>query len=196
MARFPTFPTLYDKVLQIHLSGLKQMGYLDLNTSRNGTLIWGNQHERAASISILSNMKIVAPYIELNYQYEGENICYKVELVSIPSNLGKGKVWYFLCPVTKKRCRILYLIQGYFLHREAFGGCMYSKQTSSKIWRQIEKEIYSFFMIEKLYHELDRKYFKTHYAGKPTKRYLKIIKRVDKTQNHLTMVNEWLLKKS
>ena len=57
---------------------------------------------------------------------------YKVYLTSTPSNLNRGEIWYFICPQTKKRCRKLYSIGGYFLHREAFNGCMYKIQIESK----------------------------------------------------------------
>jgi len=44
-----------------------------------------------------------------------------------PEYPGKGVIWHFLCPATRKRCRKLYLVDTYFLHREAFNGCFYEK---------------------------------------------------------------------
>lgn len=99
---------------------------------------------------------------------------YIVRLVSVPSNLGKGLIWYFLCPQTNKRCRKLYSIGGYFLHREAFSGCMYDCQTKSKYYRKLDRMLGPYFRINRLYEQLHSKHFKTHYAGKPTKRYLRI----------------------
>ncbi|MEH6405997.1 MAG: hypothetical protein V7767_01830 [Leeuwenhoekiella sp.] len=75
--------------------------------------------------------------MELDYNYKKEPRNYKVNLVSIPSNIGNGKIWYFLCPETNKRCRNLYSIGGYFLHRKAFKGAMYESQKQSKKWRAI-----------------------------------------------------------
>jgi hypothetical protein len=128
----------------------------------------------------------------LNYKYNDEPRKYKVLLVSIPSNLGKGKIWYFLCPQTLKRFRKLYSISGYFLHREAFNGYMYSSQTKSKKWRQIEKVYGCYFDSEKHYRELYSKHFKTHYKGKPTKRYLRLMHQINKAE-HFTSYEKEIL---
>jgi len=145
----------------------------------SGTLTWSSNGEKTASISITVSTN-ERPYIELDYKYNDEPRKYKVWLVTIPSNLGKGKVWYFLCPQTHKRCRKLYSIVGYFLHREAFKGCMYDSQTKSKRWRQMDRVYGSYFELDNLYEELYSKHFKTHYNGKPTKRYLKLLKQINK----------------
>ena len=118
-------------------------------------------------------------YVELDYKYNDEPRKFKVKLISMPSNLGKGKIWYFLCPQTKKRCRKLYSISGYFLHREAFSGCMYECQTRSKTWREREKSFGSHFEIDKYYEEIYSKHFQRYYRGKPTKRYSKLMRKID-----------------
>ena len=115
MPKFPTYPTLYDEVLQINISKLKEWNYLNPEQLKSGTLTWSSNGEKTASISITVNTND-RPYIELDYKSNDEPRKYKVSLVSIPSNLGKGKIWYFLCPQTLKRCRKLYSISGYFLH--------------------------------------------------------------------------------
>jgi len=38
----------------------------------------------------------------------------------------------------------------------------------------------SYFELDNLYEELYSKHFKTHYNGKPTKRYLKLLKQINK----------------
>ncbi len=101
----------------------------------------------------------------------------------MPSNLGKGLIWYFLCPQTNRRCRKLYSIGGYFLHREAFNGCMYETQTQSKKYRQLDKTLGAYFEIDNLYEELYKKNFKKTYAGKPTKRYLRIMEQIQKAES-------------
>ncbi len=72
------------------------------------------------TISIQVNTISESPYTELDYKCDSEPIKYIIYLVSVPSNIGVGKVWYFLCPNTGKRCRKLYMINTYFLHRSAF----------------------------------------------------------------------------
>jgi len=178
-----TFPTLYNEALQIDISKLKGWGYLDPEQIKSGTLNWSRNGNPTGSISIQVNTHSEQPYIELDYKYRDEPRNYKVRLVSIPSNLGKGLIWYFLCPQTKKRCRKLYSIGGYFLHREAFKGCMYETQTQSKKYRQLDKILGAYLKSDNLYSELYKKNFKKTYAGKPTKRYLRIMEQIQKAES-------------
>ncbi len=178
-----TFPTLYNEALQIDISKLKGWGYLDPEQIKSGTLNWSRNGNPIGSISIQVNTHSEQPYIELDYKYRDEPRNYKVRLVSIPSNLGKGLIWYFLCPQTKKRCRKLYSIGGYFLHREAFKGCMYETQTQSKKYRQLDKILGAYLKSDNLYSELYKKNFKKTYAGKPTKRYLRIMEQIQKAES-------------
>ena len=174
-----TFPTLYNEALQISISKLKELEYLNSEQVKSGKITWSRNGNRTGCISITVSTKSEQPYIELDYKSNDEPRNYKVRLVSMPSNLGKGVVWYFLCPQTNKRCRKLYLIGGYFLHREAFNGCMYESQTRSKNYRQMDKSFGAFFKTDELYSQLYQKHFKKTYAGKPTKRYQKIKKLIN-----------------
>lgn len=109
----------------------------------------------------------------------------KARLVSLPSYLGKGLIWYFLCPKTSKRCRKLYLIDGYFLHREAFKGCMYESQTQSKSYRRFAKTFEAYFKADDLYSQLNQKCFKQTYAGKPTRKFLEIVLEIERRENQM-----------
>lgn len=184
MPKFPTFPTLFDEVLHIEASKLNKWGYLKPNQNKTGTLIWTWRNSgRQNSIDIIANTESSHPFVELNYKYGGDPRHYKVYLETVPSNLGKGEIWYFRCPKTHKRCRKLYSVNGYFLHREAFKGSMYEKQTHSKKWREIEKVYGAFFDSDKLYSELYSKNFRKFYKGKPTKRYLKLLRKIEKSES-------------
>ena len=178
-----TFPTLYNEALQIHILKLKGWGYLDPEQIKSGTLNWSRNGNPTGSISIQVNTHSEQPYIELDYKYRDEPRNYKVYLTSTPSNLNRGEIWYFLCPQTNKRCRKLFLISGYFLHREAFQGCMYESQTQSKYYRSIDKSLGAYFKTDELYEQLYKKHFKKTYAGKPTKRYLKLMKQIQEAEN-------------
>lgn len=178
-----TFPTLYNEALQIHISKLKGWGYLDPEQIKSGTLNWSRNGNPTGSISIQVNTHSEQPYIELDYKYRDEPRNYKVYLTSTPSNLNKGEIWYFICPQTKRRCRKLYSIGGYFLHREAFNGCMYETQTQSKKYRQLDKTLRAYFKSDNLYSELYKKNFKKTYAGKATKRYLRIMEQIQRAEN-------------
>lgn len=188
-----TFPTLYNEALQISISKLKEWEYLNPEQIKSGTLTWSRNGNQTGSISIKVNTYSEQPYIELDYKYGDEPRNYKVRLVSMPSNLGKGLIWYFLCPQTKKRCRKLYSIGGYFLHREAFNGCMYETQTQSKKYRQLDKTLGAYFKSDNLYSELYKKNFKKTYAGKPTKKYLRIMEQIQKAESIPYHEIEWAM---
>jgi len=178
-----TFPTLYNEALQISISKLKEWEYLNPEQIKSGTITWSRNGSQTGSISIQVNTHSDQPYIELAYKYRDEPRKYKVYLTSTHSNLNKGEIWYFICPQTKKRCRKLYSIGGYFLHREAFNGCMYETQTQSKKYRQLDKTLGAYFEIDNLYSELYKKNFKKTYAGKPTKKYLRIMEQIQKAES-------------
>lgn len=178
-----TFPTLYDDLKTVSVSFLTKHGYLKPNQWQSGTITWSSNGNKTGSISIQVNTHSEQPYIELDYKYRDEPRNYKVYLTSTPSNLNRGEIWYFICPQTKKRCRKLYSIGGYFLHREAFNGCMYETQTQSKKYRQLDKTLGAYFKSDDLYSELYKKNFKKTYAGKPTKKYLRIMEQIQKAES-------------
>lgn len=174
---------LYDDALQLSITRLKGWGYLKPNQIISGTINWSRNGNPTGCISIKVNTCNGQPYIELNYKYRDNPRSYKVYLTSTPSNLNKGEIWYFICPQTHKRCRKLYSIGGYFLHREAFNGCMYESQTHSKRNRGLFKRLNPYFECDDQYSELHKKNFKKTYAGKPTKKYLRIIEQIQKAES-------------
>lgn len=178
MPKHHTFPTLYNEALQLSITKLKEWKYLNPKQIKSGTLTWNRNGNQTGSISMLVNTRSEQPYIVLDYKYKDEPRSYTVKMVSLPSNLGRGSIWYFLCPQTNKRCRKLYSIGGYFLHREAFNCCMYETQTQSKKYRQLDKTLGAYFRTDDLYSQLHQKHFKKTYAGKPTKRYLRIMEKM------------------
>ena len=179
MGRYSTIPDLFNECHTIDINDLSRWGYLKPNQSMNGTIKWSRNGNNTGSIGITVMNYSDVPYMELNYNYQQKPINYRVLLVSVPSNLGKGKVWYFLCPVTRKRCRKLYCIGGRFLHREAYTGCMYETQTYSKKNRYLFRQFNKHFGRDKAHEKIFSKHFKTHYAGKPTKRYQKLLKQIE-----------------
>lgn len=183
MPKPSTYPTLYDEMLQISASKLKQWGYLEPQQTKAGSITWSRNGNKIACISIIAATGPENSYVELDYKYNGTPIKYRVQLVSAPSNLGKGVVWYFICPNTGKRCRKLYLASNYFYHRSAFNGCMYEKQTQSKRSRYLDKTLGLHFRAEQLLEELYKKHFKKKYAGKPTKKCLRIIEQIQKANS-------------
>ena len=178
-----TFPTLYDDLKTVSISFLTKQGYLKPNQWQSGIISWSRNGNKTGSISILVNTQSERPYLELDYKCNGTPINYRVQLVLAPSNLGKGVVWYFVCPHTGKRCRKLYLADTYFYHRSAFKKCMYEKQTQSKKSRYLDKTLGVYFRLDQLYENLYKKHFKKQYAGIPTKKYLKLIQEIERAEN-------------
>lgn len=177
-----TFPTLYDEVKTVSISFLTKHGYLKPNQWQSGTITWSSNGNKTGSISIQINTQPESPFLELDYKYNEALIKYRVQLVSALSNLGKGFVWYFVCPCTGKRCRKLYLADTYFYHRTAFKGCMYENQTQSKKSRYLVKTLGEYFRSDQLIEQLYKKYLKKQYAGKPTKKYLKLTQQIQRAE--------------
>ena len=177
-----TFPDLFNDALQLNISKLKEWDYLNPDQIRTGTVTWSRNENKRGAITITVNTKGETPYVELDYKYQDEPRNYRVNLVSVPSNLGIGVVWYFECPETEKRCRKLYSIGGYFLHREAFKGALYESQTQSKKYRELDKTFGAYFKLDESHEQLYKKHFKKTYNGKPTKRYLQLISQIEKLE--------------
>ncbi len=183
MAKPHTFPTLLDDLKTVSISFLTKRGYLMPNHWQRSTLTWNRNGNTTGSISIIVSTLTESQYLELDYNCNGVPINYKVPLVSAPSNLGKGVVWYFVCPLTGKRCRKLHLADTYFYHRSAFNDCMYERQTQSKKSRKLDKILGLYFQTDHLFEQLYKKHFKKHYAGKPTKKYLKLTQQILKADS-------------
>src|SRR5690625_2668366 len=174
-----TFPTLLDEAKQVSITKLKEFGYMEPDSFKSGRLIWSSRGEEIGSVNIFVDMQ-ESSYAELSYTYnKEEQVRYKVNMDSVESNLGMGRIWYFICPHTGKRCRKLYSAGKYFLHRDAYPHAMYECQTYSKRGRMVDKVCKIMNGSDKLYEELYSKHFKTHYAGKPTKRYKQIMNELE-----------------
>ena len=178
MGRYGNYPKTVEDCKTISISRLKEWKYLTYG-KRNGSIHWSINGVQNSSINIVVEFTDFEKSIILNYKTNGKDICYKVYLESLPSNLGKGEVLYFVCPLTKKLCRKLYFENSYFLHRTAFKGIMYSKQLESKKNRNLIKVLDKVFLSDEVYKQRYKKYFKTFYNGKPTKKYLKLQNKID-----------------
>lgn len=161
----------------VSITKLKEWGYLN-NGIKSGVISWSISGEVHSRIGIKSTITEHKQYITFEYTQNGEIIKYDVHIESIPSNLGKGKIYYFVCPTTGKQCRKLYHNSKYFLHREAFRYFYYDKQIESKKSRYLGSVFSKVFLKDEVYDEQYKKHFKTHYNGKITKRYQKILDKI------------------
>src|SRR5262245_57841374 len=113
---------LYEECRTLSIAELKELGFLEENSMKTGVVSWGQNGPSYGAIGISVDTLAAACYVEFSYTCNKEPIIYKIHLVTLPSNLGHGKVWYFFCPITRKLCRKLYLVDKYFLHRTAIQG--------------------------------------------------------------------------
>lgn len=188
-----TYPVIYDSLKTITISFLKSHKYLEPGGYKGGNIFWTRNGEPDGNIDILVNTFGNNRYLELGYKANGTRINYRVQLVTIASNLGIGLIWYFLCPVTGKRCSKLYETGGYFYHRLAFRG-MYDKQTQSKKSRDLHK-IFGDWEVDKLNEQLYRKHFKRIYDGKHTRQYVRLTHKINKAENPpIDLIRSFLMK--
>lgn len=119
----------------------------------------------------------------LAYSVNGYPKEYDIQVISKPSNLGKGLIYYFLCPVTSNPCRILYFdsYTGEFCSRGGFSQRLYypiqlrgrRDRYNARYW-ELEKEIEELAGAGEKYSRAAY-----NYNGKETKRSKKIEKLSD-----------------
>jgi len=60
---------------------------------------------------------------------------------------------------------------------------LHQKQKQSKKSRYADKTLGAYFQREQLGEQIHKKYFRTHYAGKPTKLYLKLSQQIHRAES-------------
>lgn len=148
-----------------------------------GTTSWNT----GASITFLLSKDETGICLELIYsktiKEEKQSFNYKIKIVPVPSNLGKGNNYYFICPISGQRCKILYMAYGsnYFKSRKAYQNRIYYPcQLSSRL--NLNNDIY--WRVEKQLKALYPKHPKTHYKGNFTRPQQRIKKLVEKRNVH------------
>lgn len=91
----------------------------------------------------------------------------EIEARGLPSNLGRGKILYFVCPFTSRLSRALFLAfdSKYFRHRKAYRGLNYKTQKRSK--RQ--RVLYRYYDLEEQIDRLESINCRKVYRGRRTK---------------------------
>src|SRR5690606_12225110 len=98
---------------------------------------------------------------------------YKVYLEGVPSNLGNGEVYYFVCPSTGRLCRILYSAYGSsrFKSRYAYKFPIYYRSqvcSKSDYWNT------RYYKVGEQLEKMKGKRINSHYRDKATLRRRKI----------------------
>ncbi|MEO0778489.1 MAG: hypothetical protein AAF146_18120 [Bacteroidota bacterium] len=175
MGRTYSKATTTRAALRLELSLLLRHGYLRKNHQIATNYHWTNQRdEPAGNINLTSHWTRDECYLDLSYFLTSPDgvKCprdYRINFERVPSNLGKGEVLYFICPVSERRCRVLYSAYGslFFKVREAYEQPLYYPcQVSSKLDYANDR----YWELEGRLKRLRRgKYAKRTYRGKPTK---------------------------
>lgn len=162
-----------EDALILDLSWLIKKGYLVRGHLGFGTIHWNIKKKEIASVQIFTVYTDLENYVRLSYTIkqkdEKTNIICRVDLMEKPSNLGKGNVPFFKCPVSGKPCRKLYMAYGstIFKSREAYQNRIYYPiQIEGK--RSLDNE--RFWILSKQIKSLEKERFTFTYAGKITRR--------------------------
>lgn len=178
MGRWSTYPTRVEDCITLSIADLKEMGFLGQGEKiKSGIVTTTRGENEIAKYQITVNSNRTNPSIKFSYSCDDEEIHYKIRMVTVESNLGKGLRYYFICPNTNEQCIKLYKppIEKYFFHRKAFN-LVYASQVRSKWARAFDKGFGKVLKLEKEWEKQYRKGRKTHYKGKPTKWYVRLNK--------------------
>lgn len=122
----------------IDLRILKRASLLRPDECTYDTLKWRNQASHASSARIfidLSDRR--AAYIKIAGHSDETVVNQRVQMDCVPVRFG-GFRYYFVCPMTGRRCELLYLVDGVFASRQAHA-VTYSSQTQDKLSRARQK---------------------------------------------------------
>lgn len=167
--------TTTGQALRIELSYLLKNGFFSKGKIISGEFNWTNGSSIGIECRYLEeNQFIRLHYVHTDWRGEKTKYDYKIQTTFVPSNLGKGNVPYFVCPVSGNRCRILYKAYGspVWKSRSAYTNTIfYPSQVSSKIYKYCDEYWRLDRQIKKLEEETRNQ---THYNGKPTRRFKRL----------------------
>ena len=166
---------------RIEMPILKQLGYLPKGGDViSGTLRWSFNGEPSGNINITVNSSLDAPYIHFVYRSKNSGASddswidrdYEFPLEKHSCRYG-GNKWFFRCQLSKngvycgRRVRVLYLVSGYF-------GCRHCANLTYQSCNYGGR--YKGFLSIPDLEEQEARVKRTHYAGKPTRKYLRLLK--------------------
>lgn len=161
--------------LRLELSSLLKNKVLVKGKTTSSIIEW----KKGASIKLIARWKEEEQALYLSYssnhktEHQRQPFNYKIELTSVPSNLGKGEILYFVCPDTGRNCRKIYLCPNtmIFKSREAHPKRLYYKcQRKSKYDRWLTR----YFDTQKELEALEQQPYRKTYNNKPTRKALQI----------------------
>ena len=147
--------------------------------SRAAAIQW--EQETTPTRRVLSaKVRATDSAVLIEYTHNGRGKTQRVEVRTIPANLGGGSVPMFVCPVTGRNCRTLYFWGGRFVSRFAFRGRYYA-QTLHDNALILHREETAQSKETALIDQTPR--HRLSYAGKPTRYALKLDAATEKANN-------------
>lgn len=181
MPRPYTAPLLINQEKTLTTGYLSKCGYFKTKYKATGSTGWTSKKTRDLDIDITVIMEKDNECVILSYlDFYNEAVEQVIYLESKPSNLGKGLIWFFVCPFTGATCRNLIFVNNRFMHRSNLVNAMYGTQAESKYWRKMFQLQPNIPTTEKILNEPNKKHYKKYYKGKMTKRYKKYLSTIQK----------------
>lgn len=170
---------------RIELSYLLNSGIIQKNREVSTTIKWTDD----STIKVKATCNDDEKYLLLEYThtdlYQNKTeLSYKIRLAALPSNLGKGKVLYMVCPISYRYCRKLFMAYGspYFKSIKAYNTRIYyACQQSSRLSRNNDRYWHLFNYLES-----QNQRNQSHYKGIATKRNIRmgiLYERLDDLEN-------------
>lgn len=190
MGRYSRGVQTVDSAMRLELTFLMKQGYLIKGQKVRSKIKWPNGCQIGLECDCRNyyDMFLRLSYIVTNQDGTNAHEDYKVKIEAIPSNLGRGYVLYFVCPVNGSLCRKLYLAYGslVFKARTAYNNRLYyPQQKDSKVSRILSSPKY----YEDKQKEFNLKRSYPTYKGKPTKRSVKRATNTQKLVNAIKKLN-------
>ena len=156
---------------RLELSRLLKAGYFTKGAEVIGSWTWSN----GDTVRIVTRRKGAEVYMDLSYTWTdphtgaAEDVQQRFDMVSKPSNLGKGTVLYFRCPSTDRLCRILYRAYHARTFRSRWG-FSYRLYYPAQLCGKLDRSNTRYWDIERNMECMVSKRKQVTYQGKPTKR--------------------------
>ena len=107
----------------------------------------------------------------------------KIEMVcKRTKGAAGGLVWYFLCPITGIHCRKLHFVNGQYCHRSLIKNYYREIKPSWLTGGPMDKILLLKKKAIIAERTLGKKYFRSHYNGKPTKKYIECLRDIEKAE--------------
>ncbi|MEO8854321.1 MAG: hypothetical protein ABI359_11100 [Ginsengibacter sp.] len=104
----------------------------------------------------------------------------RIEMIWKRGNgVTNGFVWLFVCPVTGKLSRKLRFINGTYINTKLIKDYYRKNKPDWHSGTKMDKVLMIKQHAINAEKEVNQRFFKTHYNGKPTKRYLKCLQRIE-----------------